>query len=231
MANAEQNLSKLEKGLGYTFQNKDLLREALTHRSYLNENPGWKLPQNERLEFLGDAVLELIVTDELFKRFPGYQEGKLTPIRAALVNYQMLATIASELSMHDYLLLSRGETKDTGKGREVILANVFEAIVGAMSLDGGYEVAKKFVLEAVLTKLDTVMKEQLFRDPKSELQEKIQAGSKTTPTYRVLSESGPDHSKVFEVGVYSGERLLGNGKGASKQEAEVEAAREALSRL
>ncbi len=222
-------IAKLEKTISYEFKDRDLLKEALTHRSYLNENPKWGVPNNERLEFLGDAVLELSVTEELYKRFPEYQEGKMTGIRAALVNYQMLAEIAKSFGLEKFILLSRGEAKDTGRARDVILANAIEALIGAVYLDGGYKVAIKFVNAFVLSQLDMVMKLGLFKDPKSALQEKVQEENKVTPTYKVISETGPDHAKIFEVGVYIGRELLAKGHGPSKQEAETEAARQALS--
>ena len=221
-------LSKLEKKIEYSFKNKALLKEALTHRSYLNENPKWGIPDNERLEFLGDAVLELATTEELYKRFPERQEGAMTSYRAALVNYVMLARIAIEIGLDKQVLLSRGEAKDMGTAREVILANAMEALIGALYLDGGYEDARKFVNTVVLEHLAEVLKGGLYKDPKSALQEKIQEQKRITPIYKVLSETGPDHSKVFTVGVYVGEEMIAEGKGSSKQEAEADAARIAL---
>lgn len=225
------DLSKLEKKIEYLFKEKALLKEALTHRSYLNENPKWGIPDNERLEFLGDAVLELSVTEELYKRFPERQEGAMTSYRAALVNYIMLAKIAAEVGLDKQVLLSRGEAKDTGKAREVILANAMEALIGAIYLDGGYNEARKFVNAVVLEHLAEVLKEGLYKDPKSLLQEKIQEQKKVTPVYKVLSETGPDHAKVFTVGAYVGEEMVAEGKGNSKQEAEADAAKEALGSL
>ncbi|MEK7554535.1 MAG: ribonuclease III [Patescibacteria group bacterium] len=224
-------LSILEQKIGYIFREKDLLREALTHRSYLNENSSWGLPTNERLEFLGDAVIELIVTEELFLRFPTKPEGELTPIRSALVNYQMMAKVAGSIGLGDFVLLSRGEAKDTGRAREVILANALEAVIGAVYLDGGYAPAKLLVKAILLERLDEVMRMGLYRDAKSVLQEKIQEKLKITPTYRVLEESGPDHQKLFSVGVYFGEKLAASGNGPSKQDAEVEAAKAALEQI
>lgn len=225
------NLSKLEELISYQFKNKDLLKESLTHRSYLNERPDWGLPHNERLEFLGDAVLELSVTEELFKRFPEKNEGELTPIRSALVNYQMLSAVAKDIKLEDFIFLSKGEAKDLGRAREVILANALEALIGAIYLDGGYFEAKRFVNKFVLNYLDEVMRRRLYKDAKSQLQEIIQETKKVTPTYKVLSEEGPDHDKIFEVGVYFGEEFAAKGKGPSKQEAEVEAAKAALEQL
>ncbi len=186
------------------------------------------MPNNERLEFLGDAVLELAVTEELFKRFPEYQEGKMTGLRAALVNYQMLSDVAKSFALEKFVLLSRGEAKDTGRARDVILANAIEALIGAMYLDGGMKPVVKFVNAMVLSRLDDVLKQGLYKDAKSGLQEKIQEARKITPTYKVLSETGPDHSKIFEVGVYVGKELLAKGTGPSKQEAETDAAKNAL---
>jgi len=218
----------LEQKLGVIFKNKNLLKEALTHRSYLNENPSWPLPHNERLEFLGDAVLELAVTEILFSRYPTSPEGELTSIRSALVNYQMLADIAKNMELGDYVFLSKGEAKDAGKAREVILANAFEAVLGAVYLDAGYESAKNFIEKAVMGRLDEVIEKKLYQDPKSLLQEIVQEKLRATPTYSVLSEKGPDHAKIFKVGVFFNGDLIAEGEGASKQEAEVEAAKNAL---
>lgn len=223
--------ARLEEKIGYRFRNKNFLKESLTHRSYLNENPSWGISHNERLEYLGDAVLELAVTEELFNRFPGHPEGKLTALRAALVNYVMLALIARAIGLENFILLSRGEAKDTGRAREVILANAFEALIGAIYLDSSYKEAKVFVNKFVMAHLDEVIKKQLYEDPKSLLQEKIQAQLKVTPNYKVLEERGPDHAKIFTVGVYFGEQLITTGDGPSKQDAEVEAAQKALKLL
>ena len=222
------DLSKLEKTINYSFKNKDLLREALTHRSYLNENPSWPLPHNERLEFLGDAVLELTTTEELFNRYPEYAEGQLTSLRAALVNYQMLARVGMAMGLDSFILLSKGEAKDTGRAREVIVANAIEALFGAVYLDGGYEKAKQIVNQLVIVRLDEVFKKGLYKDAKSSLQEQAQRDLKITPIYKSLKEEGPDHSKVFTMGVYFGDKLVAEGSGASKQEAEIEAAQNAL---
>ena len=223
------DLSELEKSINYRFKDKGLLKEALTHRSYLNENPSWGFSNNERLEFLGDAVLELASTEELFHRFPKENEGQLTSYRSALVNYQMLSEIARFLELGKFILLSRGEAKDTGRARDVILANAFEALIGAIYLDSDYSSAKKFVNEKVVTaRLEEVLKKGLYKDAKSLLQEKAQSEFKITPFYKVLSETGPDHAKLFEVGVYFGDKLMGTGSGLSKQDAELEAAKKAL---
>lgn len=219
---------KLETSIKYEFEKKDLLREALTHRSYLNENPSWQHPHNERLEFLGDAVLELVVTENLYEKYPKYAEGQLTTFRAALVNYQMLSEIAREFKLQNFLLLSRGEAKDVGRARDVILANAVEALIGAVYLDGGYKAAEVFIVKFVMPHLKEVVEKGLYRDAKSLLQEKTQSELKLTPAYKVLEESGPDHKKLFIVGVYFGEKLSATGQGYSKQDAEVEAAKRAL---
>lgn len=222
---------QFEQKLGFEFKNIDTLKEALTHRSYLNENPEWKLPHNERLEFLGDAVLELIVTEFLYAKFPDFQEGHLTSLRAALVNYQMLGRVAKEMTLDKYLFLSKGEARDFGKAREVILANAMEALLGSIYLDQGYEATKQIVNQWVLPHLDEVIEKKLYRDPKSELQELVQEKERITPVYKVLSEEGPDHAKVFKVGVFIGSRMEAEAEGTSKQEAEVNAALKALEHI
>ncbi len=222
------DLSQFEKKTGINFKNKDLLKEAFTHRSYLNENPSWSVPHNERLEFLGDAVLELVVTQELFKKYPEKPEGELTSFRAALVNANMLSEVAQELGMNDYLLLSRGEAKDVGRARQYILANAFEAFTGALYLDQGYEAAQKFIESWVLKRLGEVVSKQLFQDAKSLFQERAQEVVGVTPRYDVLKEWGPDHNKHFIVGAYLGEELVAEGEGPSKQEAQQAAATAAL---
>ena len=219
---------ELEKNIGITFKNKDLLTESLTHRSYINEYPRWHLPHNERLEYLGDAVLELLVSEQLFKKFPTYPEGQLTVFRAALVNYQILAKVAERIGLQNFILMSRGEKKDTGKAREVILANAMEAVIGAIYLDQGFEKMRPFVEKFVMSNLDEVLKNKSYKDAKSELQEVVQERHKLTPTYDVLEESGPAHKRIFKMGVYFGEKLIADGSGASKQEAELEAAKNAL---
>ena len=221
----------LEKAIGYAFKDPALVKEALTHRSYLYENPSWGVPHNERLEFLGDAVLELVVTEELYNRFPDEDEGKLTVIRAALVNYQFMAKVATDAGVDKAVLLSRGEAKDTGKAREVILANAAEAVIGALYLDGGYAAARDFILKFVMDGLHDIMKTGGYRDPKSTLQEKTQASRKITPTYRVTEETGPEHRKIFKVAVYLDGAWIAEGEGQSKQDAEVEAAKAALEKI
>ena len=223
--------SELEKIIGITFSNKDLLKEALTHRSYLNEHPDWEMSHNERLEYLGDAVLELAVSEELFKKFPTFPEGQLTVLRAALVNYQLLSRVAEEINLHKFILMSRGERADISKAREVILANATEALIGAIYLDQGFAAAKRFSDAFVLPHLPEILETKSYRDSKSELQEIIQEKLKLTPTYQVLDESGPAHRRAFTIGVYFGDKLIAEGTGASKQEGETEAAKEALKKI
>ncbi len=223
-------ISVLEKKLGAKFKNGDLLIEALTHRSYLNEYPRWHLPHNERLEYLGDAVLELIVSEELFEKFPKQPEGQLTVLRAALVNFQILARVAEHVGLQDFIMMSRGERKDTGRAREVILANAIEAVIGAVYLDQGIDKVRAFVKKYVMANLDDVLETKSYRDAKSELQEVIQEKLKVTPNYAVLGESGPAHKRIFMMGVYFGGKLIAQGEGPSKQEAEIEAAKAALAK-
>lgn len=210
------------------FKDKELLRQAFTHRSYLNENPGSGIQHNERMEFLGDAVLELVVTQALYKNHPDKTEGELTTWRAALVNARMLSVIAKDLDLSDYLLLSKGETRETGKARDYILANAMEALVGALYLDQGLKMCEKVIEQYVLSKLPQVLEEKLFEDAKSRFQELAQEKTGITPSYQVMAEWGPDHEKHFRVGVALGKELVAEGEGTSKQEAEQEAARNAL---
>jgi ribonuclease-3 len=223
-----KDFSALEKKLDLKFKNKDFLIQAFTHRSYLNENPDFYLPHNERLEFLGDAVLELVVTEYLYQEYPKKSEGELTNWRAALVNAKMLSNLAQELDFNDFLLLSRGEEKEMGKARQYILANAFEAFIGAIYLDQGYKPCQEFIKKHLLKKLPEIIEKGLFKDVKSRFQEEAQERVKITPSYKVLDEWGPDHAKHFIVGVFLGEELVAKGEGSSKQEAEEEAAREAL---
>lgn len=221
-------LTDLESKLGYSFKDKDLLEQALTHRSYLNENPGFRLDHNERLEFLGDAVLELVVTEYLYKKYDD-PEGELTSYRAALVNYRTLGERASVLNVNDFLHLSVGEAKDgAGRARLVILANAYEAIVGALYLDAGYEACEKFISANLLPELENIIKNKLFLDPKSRLQEIVQDEMEETPQYKVIHEEGPDHNKKFTVAVFAGDNQLATGEGPSKQDAQVSAAEQAL---
>lgn len=220
-------IEDLAKKIGVQFENLTLLQQALTHRSYLNENKDYELDHNERLEFLGDAVLELVVTEYLFNKFEN-PEGELTSWRSALVNGEMLAQVAKGVGVEQFLLMSRGEAKDKGRARQYLLANAMEAIIGAIYLDQGYEAAKKFILETIVVNLKEILDHKLYLDPKSYFQEKAQENNKITPAYKVMKEWGPDHDKHFVVGVFLGEELVAEGEGNSKQEAQREAARKGL---
>lgn len=221
------DLSLLEKSIGLKFNNKDLLQQALVHRSYLNENPDFHLKDNERLEFLGDAVLEMVVTEYLYQNYPN-PEGELTNWRAALVNTKMLSEVANQLGVNNHLLLSRGEAKDTGRARQYILANTFEALIGSIYLDQGYQTIDQFIKKHILKKLPQIIKNKLYQDPKSRFQEEAQDRFGITPVYEVIKEWGPDHAKQFIVGVYLNQELAAQGEGASKQEAQEKAAQAGL---
>jgi ribonuclease-3 len=219
-------IEKLAQKLGIEFNNIDFLRQAVTHRSYLNEHRDYKLDHNERLEFLGDAVLELVVTEFLYANYPN-PEGELTNWRAALVNGEMLAKIAGRLGVEEFLMMSRGESKDTGKARHYLLANAFEAIIGSIYLDqgeNGYIVARDFILKNVAVELPEIIENKTYMDPKSRFQEEAQDKVGITPSYKVMEESGPDHARVFVVGVYLEQELVAKGEGTSKQEAQRNAA-------
>jgi ribonuclease-3 len=224
----EKKFSKLEEKIGIRFNNSDYLVQALVHRSFLNENRDFPLGHNERLEFLGDAVLELVVTEYLFTNYLN-PEGELTNWRAALVNATMCAQISTELGVEEYLFLSKGESKDEGtKAREYILAKVLEALIGAIYIDQGWDMTMQFITRWVLTKLPEVLEQESWIDPKSRFQESAQEIVGLTPNYKVLSENGPDHAKKFVVGVYLDKEKIAEGEGTSKQEAQVAAADNAL---
>ena len=222
-------LESFQKNLGIVFKNKDLLRQVFVHRSYLNENPHFDLDHNERLEFLGDAVLELIVTEHLYKNYKE-AEGILTAWRSALVKGEKLAELAKKFEIGENLMLSRGEDRSGGRTNQLLLANAFEALVGAMYLDQGYETCRDFIEKNLLSHLEEIIEKKLHVDPKSNLQEKSQEEVGITPTYEVLDEVGPDHAKTFEVGVYLNSTQLGKGKGSSKQSAQTAAAKDALAK-
>lgn len=225
------DLDSLQKIIGVQFKNINLLKEALTHRSYLNENPSWQNDNNERLEFLGDAVLELVMTEELFNRFPRKEEGELTIYRAGMVNTKNLAAVAGEIGLPEQILLSRGEVKSfAGRSRESISADAVESLIGAIYLDQGYLKTKEFIDKFIVPGLDKIAKEG-GKDPKSLVQEIAQSKYKITPNYKVLSESGPAHERTFEVGLYFDAELKAKGGGSSKQEAETEAAKTLLQEL
>lgn len=225
---SENDIRVLEERLGHTFRDRSLLQQALTHRSYLNEHPDFTLTHNERLEFLGDAVLELIVTEHLYANYAN-PEGDLTNWRAALVNAKTLSNIAKDLQFEDFLLLSKGESRDKdSKARMYILANAIEAIIGAIYLDAGTDGAKKFIHRFILSHLKKILELELYVDAKSKFQETAQELLGITPTYKVLEEKGPDHAKEFTVGVFLDRDLVSVGRGSSKQEAQVAAAEAGL---
>ena len=223
-----KDFSLLERHVGCAFRNPKLLQQAFVHRSYLNEHPSCALGHNERLEFLGDAVIELAVTEDLFTKYPDAPEGDMTNWRASLVNAIMLSSVARDLGFEEYLYLSRGEASDRGKARQYILANVFEAFVGALYLDQGFAACQAFLEAKLLGHLKKILDEKLWMDPKSRFQEAAQEYVGITPSYRVLNEEGPDHARHFTVGVFLHEELVAEGTGLSKQEAQVAAAEHAI---
>ncbi len=222
------DFSLFEKQINIIFRNKAILKQAFVHRSYINENKSSGLEHNERLEFLGDAVLELVVTDYLYNKYPTKPEGDLTAYRSSLVNSNTLSVAASKLEVNNFLLLSKGEAKDTGRARQYILANAFEAIIGAIYVDQGYDVAKKFISEHIFDLIDDIVEKGTWIDAKSSFQEKAQEEVGITPLYKTTKEAGPDHNKQFTVGLYLNSDLISEGVGKSKQEAEQDAARKAL---
>ncbi len=223
-----KNFSLLEKKIKIKFKNKDLLKQAFVHRSYLNEHPDFPLSHNERLEFLGDAVLEIVVTDYLYRHYPN-PEGELTNWRASLVKAQTLSKIALELGLNNYLYLSKGEEKDPQpKARKYILANCLEALIGAIYLDRGLKTAKKFIEKYILKELPYILEHKLYLDPKTKFQEAAQEHLSITPSYKVLKEWGPAHARRFKVGVFLNKEMVASGEGTSKQEAEMEATKKAL---
>ena len=224
----EKDFSGFERKIGLVFTDERLLRSAFTHRSYINEHKGEKLEHNERLEFLGDAVLELATTHFLYTKFPEKAEGELTALRSSLVNTNTLSDTAAALGMNEYLLLSKGEEKDTGRARSFLLANAFESMVGAIYLDQGYDAAERFISQFLFIKIDEIIEKELWLDAKSHFQEKAQDQVGVTPLYSTIKETGPDHDKKFIVGVYLRDALVAQGEGKSKQEAEQDAARAGL---
>ncbi len=222
------DFSKFEKMAGVTFQDRNLLKQAFTHRSYINENRGLALEHNERLEFLGDAVLELVITDYLYNRLKDSTEGELTSLRSALVNADTCSRVAQTLGANDFLLLSKGEAKDTGRARQYILANTLEALIGAIYIDQRYDKAKDFIIKNFTPLTEEILAGGSWIDSKSLFQEKAQEYAGLTPTYKTVRESGPDHDKHFVVSVSVGDKIYGEGEGKSKQDAEQEAARVAL---
>ena len=225
---ASVDFVKLESIIGISFTDKTHILTAMTHRSYLNEHREATQDHNERYEFLGDAVLELVVTDFLFSKYPKKPEGELTAVRAALVNTVSLAEASTKLGINDFLLLSKGEAKDVGRARQYILANAFEAIVGAVYLDQGYDAAKTFIADHLFGLTDEIVAKRLWQDAKSRFQELAQEHAGITPSYQLMSQEGPDHDRVFTVGVFLKEQKVAEGQGRAKQEAEQSAAEKAL---
>jgi ribonuclease-3 len=217
-----------EARIGYSFRDKKKLETAFTHRSYLNENRAPGREHNERLEFLGDAVLELAVTEFLFAKYPDKAEGELTAYRAALVNTNSISDAGAKLGMNEFLLLSKGEARDVGRARQIILANAFESLIGALYLDQGYNAAKDFIAKQLFAKSDEIVEKKLWQDAKSRFQEVSQEKMGITPGYRLVDQSGPDHDKRFLIGAYIGTEKVSIGEGKSKQEAEQDAAQKAL---
>ena len=217
----------IEKKIGVIFKDKSLLDTVFIHRSYLNEHRKLNLAHNERLEFLGDAVLELCVTEYLYNKL-NKPEGEMTNLRSALVKGESLSAEAKKLGINDLIKTSRGEAKNSGKARDLILANAYEALIGAIYIDQGHEAAYKFVVEHIIYKLDEILEKGLYYDPKSRFQELSQENLGITPTYELISESGPDHNKIFVMGAFLEEKKVGEGGGMSKQSAQSEAASSAL---
>ncbi|GBD34023.1 Ribonuclease 3 [bacterium HR34] len=229
MFNIEEFAEKIEKTIGEKFENKNLLVEAFVHRSFINENKDFPISSNERLEFLGDAILEFVVTEFLFSKFPDKKEGELTSLRAALVNTESLYNTAEKLGFGKLILLSKGEReRQSEKAKKSIMADTFEAFLGALYLEKGPDKVKDFTKRNLLVKIDDIIEKKLYKDPKSLLQELVQERFSITPSYKILEEWGPDHDKHFVAGVYINDRLISKGEGTSKQEAELEAARKAL---
>lgn len=226
--NISADVAAVEQIIGHTFADKTLITSAITHRSYLNEHREANWDHNERLEFLGDAVLELVVTHFLFEKYPEKPEGELTAVRAALVNTVSLSAASEKLGINDYLLLSKGESKDTGRARAYILANAFEAFVGAMYMDAGYDVAQQFIADNLFAKTEEIVEKRLWQDPKSRFQELAQEHQSVTPTYQTVASEGPDHDRTFTIGVFLAKEKVAEGVGRSKQEAEQAAAEAAI---
>lgn len=225
------DLKKIENILGVPLTDVELYKTAFTHRSYLNEHEEYNNPSNERLEFLGDAVLQLLSSDYLYLKYPNSPEGELTNFRSSIVCTSSLAEDAKRLGYGDFLLLSNGEEATGGRDREYILANTFEAVLGALFMDKGIKVCREFVKKELFYKVDNIVDNKLYKDAKSRFQEKAQEITGLTPNYEVLDSWGPDHEKTFKIGVYLGEEQYGEGEGRSKQKAEQKAAENALEKL
>ena len=225
------NYKELQTKLNVQFKNIDLLDNAFVHRSFLNEHKGDGIENNERLEFLGDAVLELIISAYLFEHYPEKPEGELTNIRAAVVRTESLAEESRNLGFGEYLKMSKGEEDSGGKDKDYLLANTFEAVLGAIYLDQGFDVCVDYLNRTLLQKVSTIVENNLFIDPKTQAQEMIQAEFKVTPIYEVVKEEGPDHDKTFTVALMVNGKEMGRGSGTSKQKAEEAAAEKALESL
>lgn len=223
-----EHYTEFQNRLGINFRDSELLKQAFTHRSYINEYKGTGLEHNERLEFLGDAVLELVVTDFLYNKYPDTNEGILTAYRSALVRTESISQAARDMGMNDLLLLSKGEARDEGKARDYILANTFEAFVGAVYLDQGYDVVKKIIADALFENIETVIAEGSWKDAKSHVQERAQEHYGQTPRYELVSAEGPDHDKEFVMAIYFGDKKIAEGTGNSKQRAQQDAAQKAI---
>jgi ribonuclease-3 len=226
----KDSIKKLADKIRVEFRDLTLLRTACTHRSYLNENKSGGMEHNERLEFLGDAVLELVVTSYLFRKYPKKQEGELTAYRSAIVNTVSLMKVADYMGLNEFILLSKGEARDTGRARSVILANAVEAVIGAIYMDQGYNAAANFISDQVLQviDIDEIVQKRAWIDAKSRFQEMAQEKDGITPSYKTLKETGPDHDKKFTLGVFLKDVQIASGTGQSKQEAEQKAAEKAL---
>jgi ribonuclease-3 len=218
-----QNLEDLQTKIGYTFKDKEKIIRALTHRSYINEHRDQKLLSNETYEFLGDSILEFWISDKLFRQFPQFDEGDLTNLRALIVCTQNLALISTDISLCDFVLLSKGEERHSGRTNQSILADTFESVLGSIFLDGGITPAFKFLEKVLDQSISTLSSKKIYKDPKSLFQEIAQAKRGITPRYQTVDETGPDHQKNFEVAVFLNEDLIATGSGNSKQKAEEDA--------
>lgn len=219
---------EFEKKFNLDFKDKGLLEQAFIHRSFINENKSYPRDHNERLEFLGDAVLELVITDFLFKKFPETKEGVLTAYRSSLVRTESISRAARDMGMNNLLRLSKGESRDQGKARDYILANTFESFIGAVYLDQGYESAKQIIADTLFENIEDIIKEGSWKDAKSYVQEKAQEQYSETPRYELVSSEGPDHDKEFVMAIYFGNKKIAEGMGNSKQKAQQDAAKKAI---
>ncbi|HEY5601232.1 MAG TPA: ribonuclease III [Patescibacteria group bacterium] len=225
------NFQELEKVIKIKFKNEDILKNALIHRSYLNEHQDENLVSNERMEFLGDAILSFITSEFFYKKFPNSNEGELTTIRSKAVRTQALAQASKKLKLGQYLFLSKGESDSGGRNNPTLLANTFEALIGAIYLDLGIEMAKKFVNETLIQNYDSIIGDERFFDYKSLFQKVVQERKRTSPKYAIIDQSGPDHAKTFKIGATVESKIIGVGVGKSKQEAEQKAAKDALNKF